>query len=423
MRSSFQRASDATSRRLLPVALLLLLGSGCKVSGSLDLGGGARETRPADSGGAPTTTMDPGAAVTPAVRIVRVGDKLMYENGEIEFETGSAAIKVGSSEVINEFAEVLKRYPELVFVIEGHTDSRGSTESNQKLSEERAIAIQAALARRGVARERMSTVGFGESKPERSEPLGCRNKSEDTVPADKLATCKAVWDVNRRAAFVVTKGAETLPSEGTHVNKPAATPTPEPTPGPVARAPGKRRPDWALRFFGGYTLMLPGDALHGGHFGVALHASQRFGARGRGYIGGGPRLHYRGVHRSDIDAGTSSATTIHQFGPEGNLLIGGGSHKVVGLFSMRLGLGLSALRGRVSDAFGAVDSKANGLGGWALGGVAVLGKLTPRWSLGGHAEGGIAGVTGADGALGLAGVVEVGLNLAWHFGKGRRDGI
>lgn len=424
MRRTQPLPTSTLSRRSAPPIFMLaaLLGLGCKVSGSFDLNtskpdGEARTTGEAT---AVTTTTQPAAV---PVRIVRKGDKLLYENGEIEFETGSAAIKEGSSGVINEFTGVLKKYPALKVRIEGRTDSRGSTESNQKLSEDRAIAIQAALARRGIDRERMTTQGFGETDPVRVEPAGCRNKSDDKVPPDKLSLCQEVWSVNRQAAFVVTDGADTLPGEGTQVSERAAPePTPEPAP-VVTKKQEKRRPDWALRFFGGYTLLLPGEALHGGHFGVAAHASQRFGKRGRGYIGGGPRLHYRAVHSSETAAGITSKLTIHQFGPEGNLLVGGGSQKVVGLFSLRLGLGLSALRGREGDGAGAIVTKANGLGGWVLGGLVVLGKLTPRWSLGGHVEGGVAGVTGANGALGLAGVVEAGLNVAWHFGRGRRDGI
>ena len=412
------RASHANLRRRAGSPALVfaaLLGLGCKVSGSFDLnkpeGDGA-----ATAQGSATTTTTRAAAVP--VRIVRTGDRLVYENGEIEFETGSAAIKEGSSGVINEFAAVLKKYPALLVRIEGRTDSRGSTESNQKLSELRAQAIKAALARRGVDGDRMTTIGFGESKPVRVEPLGCRNKSDDKVPPDKLALCQEVWAVNRQAAFVVTDGVDTLPGEGTQVSEPAPDTTPAPAPVVAAKPDDKRRPDWALRFFGGYSLLMPGATLHGGHFGVGLHASQRFGARGRGYIGGGPRLHYRGNSQSVVSGDTAGRLTFHQVGPEGNLLLGGGSKRVVGLFSARVGLGLSAFRGS-----GPVEGAANGLGGWALGGVMVLGKLTPRWSLGAHVEGGVAGVTGANGALGLATLVEAGLNVAWHFGRGRREGI
>ena len=56
--------------------------------------------------------------------------------------------------------------------------------------------------------------------------------------------------------------------------------------------------------------------------------------------------------------------------------------------------------------------------GWLLGGLVVLGKLTPRWSLGGHVEAGITRIVGP-----ATFVLEAGLNVAWHFGRGRRDGI
>ena len=174
---------------------------------------------------------------------------------------------------------------------------------------------------------------------------------------------------------------------------------------------GEYTVDWALRFFGGYTLIHPGTfrAHHGGHFGVAVHASRRFGRRGRGYIGGGPRLHYRGGRH--LEPGIHS---IQQFGPEGNLLLGGGSDKVVGLVSLRLGLGLTTNHSRSFD--GLYSDTTAGFGGWLLGGVTVLRKLTKRWSLGGYAEAGITGPTAAP-------ILEVGLSGAWHFGEGRRDSI
>ena len=425
MQTSCNLAAMHAPRLALLVALtaLLVLPLGaCKVSGELKFGAGKAD---ADAGA--TTSSSDGSA-TPstttttrqtAIHIVRRGDKLVYEGGEIEFATNSDILRGASTEqIIDEFADVLKRYPELKVRIEGHTDSRGSTSSNQKLSQKRADAIQRALVQRGVASERLSPVGHGENKPSRPEPLLCHNRSEDTVPVERLSECHDTWRSNRRAVFVVTDGADTLPTEGTEVSKPK-TITPDDPPAAILLAEPtpakKKRPDWALRIFGGYST-LPIDAFHGGHLGVGLHASQRFGTRDRGYIGGGPRLHYRGMRFTDSGFGDTKLA-LHTFGPEGNLLIGGGNKKIVGLFSARLGLGLLAERG-TSGLAG--DLKRNALGGWALGGVVVLAKLAPRWSLGGHAEVGVLGSTGG-GALAL--LAEIGLNVAWHFGRGRRSGI
>lgn len=388
--------------RLLHLAPLLL--AACKASVSLNV-----ETPTGAADGAVTTTT---AVSTPRpIHIVRTGDKLHYENGEIEFETGSAELKGASTTaVLDEFAAVLRRFPELTLRIEGHTDSRGSQSSNQKLSEARARAIVAALVSRGVAARRLSSAGLGETHPARPEPATCRNHTG----SDKPAECVEIWAYNRRAAFVVIDGAETLPAEGAAVSESA----PKDTATADARPAGaKRRPDWALRLFGGYALALPAITLHGGHVGLGVHASQRFGAKRRGYIGGGPRLHYRGLVGSQTIDPDTFKNIVHQVGPEGNLLIGGGSKYIVGLFSLRLGLGPVFLRDIASN--GVTTNRVNklGLGGWLLGGIVVLGKLSPRWSLGGHAEAGIIGIPD------LTFAVELGLNVAWHFGRGRRDGI
>ena len=410
------RASP-TSPKFFPgrVRLAVLVASvcgGCKGAVSFEL-----ETPSAkiDAGATtPTTSTEPPRS---AVRIVRAGDRLTYENGEIEFETGSAELKgTTTAEVLDQLAASLRRYPALVVLVEGHTDSRGRRDSNQRLSEARARAIEAALIKRGVGLDRLSTIGLGESRPARAEPTICHNKTEEKVPKDRLADCHEIWGFNRRSAFVVKEGAETLPAEGTAVSPPPVVAAVA----PVARATQRLdRPDWALRMFGGYSLGVPVPTLHGGHLGIGVHASQRFGKRDRGYIGGGPRLHYRGLrhHERDEAAGTASDLVVHQFGPEGNLLIGGGSKKIVGLFSLRVGLGISAVKGSSVDGLMSASVDEKKLGGWALGGVVILGKLSPRWSLGGHLEAGILGIPN------LGPLLEVGLNVAWHFGRGRRDGI
>ena len=61
--------------------------------------------------------------------------------------------------------EILRNYPNAKFSIEGHTDSDGSNESNQKLSEDRANAVRNALIEKGVKPENLVAVGFGETKP------------------------------------------------------------------------------------------------------------------------------------------------------------------------------------------------------------------------------------------------------------------
>lgn len=90
---------------------------------------------------------------------------LVLTLGDVLFDTGAAALKPGAMTTIDRLAQFLRDYPERSVRIEGHTDSVGSDESNQLLSERRANAVRTALLDRATAAERIRTVGFGASRP------------------------------------------------------------------------------------------------------------------------------------------------------------------------------------------------------------------------------------------------------------------
>ncbi|MBL7993036.1 MAG: OmpA family protein [Candidatus Kapabacteria bacterium] len=83
----------------------------------------------------------------------------------IEFETGKATIRAESLSLLRDVAQYLKRSPRIVMEVRGHTDNRGGTEINQKLSEARAQAVATALIGMGVQKTQLRIVGYGESKP------------------------------------------------------------------------------------------------------------------------------------------------------------------------------------------------------------------------------------------------------------------
>ncbi|MBP0904502.1 DUF5723 family protein [Mariniflexile gromovii] len=83
----------------------------------------------------------------------------------ILFDSGKSTIKLVSNGILNEIVTILGKYPNAKFAIEGHTDSVGSDALNQKLSEERASAVMTYLIEKGVASSRLTSAGFGESKP------------------------------------------------------------------------------------------------------------------------------------------------------------------------------------------------------------------------------------------------------------------
>ncbi|MBT8302564.1 MAG: OmpA family protein [Maribacter sp.] len=91
-------------------------------------------------------------------------DGKIVANG-IRFDVNKATLKPESMGVINEIYKLMAKYPEINFSIEGHTDSDGELEFNQKLSQERADTVMKQLIVMGIDSDRLMTKGFGESKP------------------------------------------------------------------------------------------------------------------------------------------------------------------------------------------------------------------------------------------------------------------
>tara|TARA_R110000744_G_scaffold74569_1_gene148868 strand:+ start:722 stop:2812 length:2091 start_codon:yes stop_codon:yes gene_type:complete len=83
----------------------------------------------------------------------------------ILFTTGKSTIKDESTPVLVDIISILNEYPNANFTIEGHTDSIGSVQTNQKLSENRAQSVLKFLIDGGIAPARLKAVGYGESKP------------------------------------------------------------------------------------------------------------------------------------------------------------------------------------------------------------------------------------------------------------------
>jgi outer membrane protein OmpA-like peptidoglycan-associated protein len=85
--------------------------------------------------------------------------------GDVLFDTGRSDLKPGALRALEQLTAFLVENPERSAIIEGHTDSVGADAFNQRLSEQRAAAVQNALLERGIAQERLSAVGFGPTRP------------------------------------------------------------------------------------------------------------------------------------------------------------------------------------------------------------------------------------------------------------------
>jgi len=99
-------------------------------------------------------------------KIERVGEgiKITFDSG-ILFETNKSDLQPQAKENIGKLAVILNKYPDTNILVEGHTDSTGSTEYNQLLSERRSAAVATYTEGLGVATNRFTTIGFGETQP------------------------------------------------------------------------------------------------------------------------------------------------------------------------------------------------------------------------------------------------------------------
>ncbi len=87
-------------------------------------------------------------------------------SGSVLFVSNKADLLPAAQTKLNDVAAALtKQDPETKIVVEGYTDSQGSAESNQDLSQRRAQAVRDYLASHGVAADRMTSQGFGLNRP------------------------------------------------------------------------------------------------------------------------------------------------------------------------------------------------------------------------------------------------------------------
>jgi len=99
--------------------------------------------------------------------VVVKGDSVQIP-GQIEFDTGKATFKPGggSDAVVDQLKIFLDQNPKVTKLrIEGHTDNVGTPDTNQTLSGQRALTVKNAAIAKGVKKERLLAVGFGQNKP------------------------------------------------------------------------------------------------------------------------------------------------------------------------------------------------------------------------------------------------------------------
>jgi outer membrane protein OmpA-like peptidoglycan-associated protein len=118
---------------------------------------------------------------------------LVVTLGDVVFDVNKAQLKSGGLRTIDKLAAFLERYPDRRVTVEGFTDSTGSAEYNQSLSERRAQSVRDALVQKGIDPARVDTHGYGEEFP----------KASNETPAGR--------QLNRRVEVVISNGNHAAP--------------------------------------------------------------------------------------------------------------------------------------------------------------------------------------------------------------------
>ena len=102
---------------------------------------------------------------TPAGRVVDADGCMKVITLRVNFDFDNAKISNSYKYMISEVSDFIGENKNYTVELQGHTDSRGTAVYNQTLSEKRAFAVKKALEKLGINESRISTVGYGESKP------------------------------------------------------------------------------------------------------------------------------------------------------------------------------------------------------------------------------------------------------------------
>jgi outer membrane protein OmpA-like peptidoglycan-associated protein/Mg-chelatase subunit ChlD len=95
--------------------------------------------------------------------VLEIGRKLIVDN--ILFSTNQHTLSSSAMPELDFLVRLMKARPKMKVKIEGHTDNVGDVDRNLQLSDYRAEAVRQYMVRRGISRDRLYTIGYGEGRP------------------------------------------------------------------------------------------------------------------------------------------------------------------------------------------------------------------------------------------------------------------
>lgn len=158
----------------------------------------------------------------------------------VHFEFDKAVLQSRSHELLDNVAAIIKAHPEITEIqVEGHTDAIGSEAYNQDLAQRRAAAVVDYLVGQGVARDRLTAVGYGESRPTAtndSREGRAQNRRVRFVIVDKKQPAAPADTPDNSPTDTTETPAPASPDEATEPTTDAAE-KPAPAPPPEAAEP------------------------------------------------------------------------------------------------------------------------------------------------------------------------------------------
>jgi peptidoglycan-associated lipoprotein len=133
------------------------------------------------------TVAPPPAATTAPPSSATEEDLFGQTVKDVSFDYDKSDLRPDQQTAIQSDAQFLNQHSNINFTVEGHCDSRGSTEYNLALGDQRASSVKSALVSAGVSANRVKTISYGKEKP------FCMEENE------------SCWQQNRRGHFVYQK--------------------------------------------------------------------------------------------------------------------------------------------------------------------------------------------------------------------------
>ena len=162
-------------QRILAIVAATLLLAACETASQVS---GDSASTSASNTASSSSASSSAADKTPAEKLAQVGDT-------VNFDFDSAELSVSARSTLNRQAAFLSLNPDLMIVIEGHADERGTREYNLALGDRRATAVRDYLVAKGINSARVRTVSYGKERPA------------------VAGSDEAAWAKNRRAATVL----------------------------------------------------------------------------------------------------------------------------------------------------------------------------------------------------------------------------